>query len=476
MLLNELLGIDDVPAIVVGGLTSDSKRVRPGDLFIAYKGLRFDGHEYVDEAISRGAVAICAENSAPNDCRVPWIRVKDVSQRRGEFASRFFQRPASNMSLIGVTGTNGKTSVAYGTASLLGTTACVGTLGWGIPPTLCASPLTTLDPIAMQECLANLKKQRIDRAVLELSSHALDQGRIDELDIECAVFTNLTRDHLDYHKSLEHYREAKLKLFQRDELQHAVVNVDDSTGRQIVEILDERRIPYFTYGSDQHADLRWSDIEFHATGLSGVWTSPWGTTPFSLPYFGSAYVENAAAMLLVGLYFELKLSDLVERMRALPSIPGRMEFVRKEKCPTTVIDYAHTPDALRTTLSAIRQHHSGNVICVFGCGGDRDEGKRPQMAQIAGELANTVVVTSDNPRSEPPQQIVEDILSGFDDQNRALVEIDRTKAIQLAISLATSEDTVVVAGKGHERYQEIQGIRIPYSDRETLRNLLENVA
>lgn len=472
MLLSELLNRADVPPVVAGGLTSDSRAVRPGDVFIAYKGREFDGHEFVDEAARRGAVAICAERPPEKELSIPCVQVNDLADRRGELASKFYGYPGQEMHTIGVTGTNGKSSVAYGTASLLDSTACIGTLGWGMPPFLCSSSLTTVDPITMQRVMADLLKRGIRRAVVEVSSHALAQDRVGDLQISCGVFTNLTRDHLDYHSTMENYGRAKFRLFERPELHCGIVNIDDTFGKLIAEHLREQEIDCYTFGKSTMADLHWEDVDFVPNGIRGRWVSPWGSSRFSIPYRGPMYLSNAAAMLLVAVHCEMDFQEAVGRMHAAVQIPGRMEYVSKVGMPSIVLDYAHTPDALRAALEAVKSHTSGRVVCVFGCGGDRDQGKRPEMARVAQSLADYVVVTSDNPRFEDAMKIIEEVRDGFSGNAVHFEEQDRTKAIAHAIENAEKGDTVLVAGKGHERYQEIRGVRHPYSDRATIQTLM----
>lgn len=472
MQLRELLSRDDVPSIVVGGISSDSRSIRPGDLFVAYRGGEFDGHDFVDEAVKRGAVAVCAERAEQNGCSIPWIQIKDVERTRGSLAAKFYGYPARSMHVAGVTGTNGKSSVAYGSACLLDSTACIGTIGWGKPPGLCPSALTTLDPIALQANFRALVKRGIGQAVMEVSSHALDQDRVNDIAISCAVFTNLTRDHLDYHQSMQEYSDAKFKLFERSELKCGIVNVDDPLGRRIARHLTQQDTRCLKYGLASDADLRWTNVEYKSNGIRGTWLSPWGRKDFFIPYVGEMYIANAAAMLLVASYFGMDFQEAVEKMETAPQIPGRMEFFFESGLPSTVLDYAHTPDALRSALEAVRSHTTDRIVCVFGCGGDRDKGKRPEMARIAQELADFVVVTSDNPRNEPPMDIISDICEGFEEPAQFFVEPDRAKAIEFAVSHAQSGDTVLVAGKGHERYQEVGNLRMPYSDRAAIQKVI----
>lgn len=471
MPLSQLLDREDVPPVMVRGITSDSRSLRPGDLFIAYKGREFDGHKFVGEAIKRGAVAICAEREGSMRCNTPWIQVEDIEQKRGLLAAKFYGYPAQDMHVVGVTGTNGKSSVAFGSACLLDATASVGTLGWGTPPSLCPSPLTTVDPIAMQANFNDLLQRDIRQAVMEVSSHALDQGRVNDIDISCGVFTNLSRDHLDYHGSMDEYSDAKFKLFEREELQCGIVNVDDRLGQRIAEYLSYRNIRCLKYGVAANADLRWRNLEYATNGIRGTWLDECGESEFFIPYVGEMYVANAAAMLLVATYFGMDFQEAVDRMETAPQIPGRMEFFFEPDMPSTVLDYAHTPDALLSALKAVRRHTADRIVCVFGCGGDRDKGKRPEMARIAQAIADFVVVTSDNPRNEPPMDIIDDICDGFQGPVQYFIEPDRAKAIEFALSHAQSGDAVLVAGKGHERYQEVGNVRLPYSDRSAIQKV-----
>lgn len=472
MLLSEILNRRDVPNVEVTGISSDSRDVCPGDLFIAYRGTRFDGHSFVQDALQAGAVAICAELDQPLSFPIPWIQEPHIAVRQAEFAMRFYENPSQHLNVIGVTGTNGKTSVAHGIANLLESSAFMGTLGWGLSGVLEETSLTTMGPVDLQRCLSRLVEQDAKQVAIEVSSHALAQNRVNCVEFDGAVFTNLTRDHLDYHKSMRSYADAKMKLFEQPELRYGVVNLGDEFGRVIVDSLRRRNITCLTYGASSSADLTWSEVRHTSTGLSGRWLSPWGDEEFVLPYYGSMYVANAAAILLTALCNDYQLSDVVAQMRTLPPVPGRMEFVKRHGRLTVVIDYAHTPDALRHALVAVRAHAQGHVFCVFGCGGDRDVGKRSEMGRIAEMFADRVYLTSDNPRTEPPEAIVDDILRGIAEHDSVVVELDRDNAIQLAIDAATPQDVVLIAGKGQERFQEIQGQRIPYDDRMTVESTL----
>ena len=460
MSLAELLGRPDAPATVIGGLASDSRRVRPGDVFFAYHGSAFDGHEYAADAVAAGAVAVVSER--PVAVAVPNVVMDGVGRRIGGFARRFFDAPSDELDVVGVTGTNGKTTVAYNIARVAGTTGYMGTLGWGSPPSLCTADMTTADPITLLARLRELKRQGLSAAALEVSSHALDQGRVDAVDFAVGVFTNLGRDHLDYHGSIARYGAAKAKLFERPLARGAVVNADDALGRSILAELP-RDTPAVSYGVD--ADVRWEGIAYGSDGIAGQWRTPWGEAKFALPHFyGGFSVYNAAATLATCCLLGMPQRDVIDAMETLDAVPGRMQLVARS--PRVVVDYAHTPDALEAALQAIRSHvvGTGRVILVFGCGGDRDRGKRALMAQAAERGADLVIATSDNPRTESPERIIDDVAAGFRAPRHLLRISDRRQAIATALRRARTGDVVLLAGKGHERYQEVGGERVPFSD------------
>lgn len=476
---------------IVTGLATDSRRVAPGDLFLARTGALHDAHEHVPEAVRRGAVAVCSER--PVATTVPNVVIPDLQARLGGIAARFFDDPSAELTCIGVTGTNGKTSIAWLCAALLDDTACMGTLGWGLPPHLCPTALTTEDPVAVQRHLRRLADQRTQRVAMEASSHALDQGRVTDVRFDIAVFSNLTRDHLDYHVTMERYSMAKRKLFETPSLSAAVVNVDDPMGRRIAR---ELSIETVGFGSSAAAAVSWSDIVRHLDGIEGRWRTPWGSAAFRLPLFGDFSIANAAAALASACLAGARFDDVVARMYDVPPVPGRMQRVpptaaSSSRQPTVIVDFAHTPDALSAALRAARRHLVGSggrhdttapapdrsaaartLTCVFGCGGDRDRGKRALMARVAEQDADAVVVTSDNPRGEAPNAIVRDIVAGFAAPRSVTVEVERARAVRLAIERAGPGDVILLAGKGHETYQEISGHRIPYNDFDTARQAL----
>ena len=454
---------------VVTGLAVDSRRVTPGDLFLARAGSLHDAHDHVPEAVARGAAAVCSER--PVRAGVPNVVLPGLRTRLGAIAARFHDDPSARLECIGVTGTNGKTSIAWLCAATLDGTAFVGTLGWGRPPRLCPTGLTTEDPVVLQRRLRRLLDGGATRVAMEASSHALDQGRVADVRFDIAVLSNLTRDHLDYHGTMERYASAKRRLFETASLSAAVVNVDDPLGRDLAE---RPAVETVTYGTAADAAVSWSDLAWRPDGIEGRWRSPWGSARFRLPLFGDFSVHNAAAALSTACVLGARIDDIVARMASMPPVPGRMQPVAAPGSggPTVIVDYAHTPDALGAALAAARRHVPGALTCVFGCGGNRDRGKRPLMAAAAEAGADAVVLTSDNPRDEAPGAIIEDTLAGFDRPGDVTVEVDRTRAVRLAIGGGGAGDVVLIAGKGHEDYQEVAGRRVPYSDAEAAREAL----
>lgn len=458
---------------VVTGLAVDSRRVTPGDLFLARAGALHDGHDHVPEAVAHGAVAVCSER--PVTAGVPNVVLPELRRRLGAIAARFYDDPSAPLTCIGVTGTNGKTSIAWLCAATLDETAFVGTLGWGLPPHLCPTTLTTENPVVLQRRLRSLLDGGVARVAMEASSHALDQGRVADVRFDIAVLSNLTRDHLDYHGTMERYANAKRKLFQTPSLSAAVVNADDPLGQ---DLAGQPAVETITYGTAPDAAVSWSDLAWRPDGIEGRWRSPWGRSRFHLPLFGDFSVGNAAAALSTACLLGARIDDVVGRMASMPPVPGRMQPVAAPASggPTVIVDYAHTPDALGAALAAARRHLPGALTCVFGCGGDRDRGKRPLMAATAEAAADTVVLTSDNPRGESPGAIIEDTLAGFDRPGDVTVEVDRARAVRLAIEGGGPGDVVLIAGKGHEDYQEVAGRRVPYSDVEAAREVLADLA
>jgi UDP-N-acetylmuramoyl-L-alanyl-D-glutamate--2,6-diaminopimelate ligase len=400
----------------------------------------------------------------------------DARRRAGRIAARLAGDPSNRLGCIAITGTNGKTSVAYFVAQLLSAvglpTGFGGTLGWGFGDRLCAGGLTTEDAVTVQRRLAKLASEGARWVALEASSHALDQDRIEAVQLDIAAFTNLTRDHLDYHGDMASYAAAKRKLFEFPGLRRGVVNLDDPLGVELFES-KSTTLELLSVGRSPAADIRFGELSFGAEGTRGILETPWGRHEVAVPVYGEFTFHNFAMALAISCLAGASIAPLLAAAAALRSPPGRMEFVRVPGRPVVVVDYAHTPDALHKALAAARAHSDGRLVCVFGCGGDRDPGKRSLMAEAVERCADVAVVTNDNPRGERPEAIAEAVRAGFSSAASITVELNRERAIKVAIELAGPAGVVMVAGKGHEAYQEIAGERVPYSDIDTVQRVLE---
>lgn len=474
----------------ISGIELDSRKLGAGALFLACKGAATDGRRFIAEAIGKGVGAVLVEADetwvdAHEEASVPVIPVAELPRKVGMLAARFYGEPARTLRLVGVTGTNGKTTCALLIASHLQALGyhcgVIGTLGFGMSGAKLQSfgqgPGTTPDAVKFQEVLAGLKEQRADTVVMEVSSHGLDQYRVDVDDVSVGVFTNLSRDHLDYHLSMEAYAAAKRRLFTGRRLQAAVLNLDDACSAGTRALLDAG-VSCLTFSLDNPAaDIHATRIAFTAAGLSMQVMTPWGGFAMESPLLGSFNAANLLCTLATVLACEQH-SDVFDpvhiatALSGLQPVPGRMQLVAAAPV-TVVVDYAHTPDGLEKALQAVREHGGGRLTCVVGCGGERDRGKRPQMAAVAERLADSVILTSDNPRSEVPQTIIDDMLAGISRRDTVVVEADRARAIALAIGRAAAGDVVLLAGKGHEDYQEIAGARLPFNDVERALSALQ---
>lgn len=468
-------------------ITSDSRQVCAGSLFLAYPGAHSDGRNYIAQAIQAGATAVAweSQNFIWSDAwKVPNVAVTDLKNQVSEIAAEFYQHPSRRLSVIGVTGTNGKTSVSQWIVqalSILGKKAAViGTIGNGfgcdLTQTLTEATNTTPDAILLQAMLANYVKHGADAVAMEVSSHGLHQGRVNGVAFDIAVLTNLSRDHLDYHETMEDYAAAKQKLFAWPGLGVAILNVDDAFGQSIADSLKVQNKPLLTYGLLQ-GDVRGTALQLHQQGLTMQVTTPQGEALINASVLGRFNAYNLLAVLATLLALDVNLHDAVDAIAKIKPVLGRMQQLGGDEKPLLVVDYAHTPDALTKVLSTLKEQLGddgarGKLICVFGCGGDRDAGKRPLMGEVATKLADTVIVTSDNPRSEDPMQIIAQVMAGA--TGDCQVEADRASAITMAVNLACKGDIVLIAGKGHERYQEIAGLKVPFSDVEVAENALEH--
>jgi UDP-N-acetylmuramoyl-L-alanyl-D-glutamate--2,6-diaminopimelate ligase len=474
-----------LPALDVSDIATHSGEVMPGALFLACPGTHAHGLRFLSDALARGASAVAWE-PAPGlppptlPAAVAGIAVPELRRHLGDIANRFFAQPSAVLSVSGITGTNGKTTVAWLVTQALGRlgrcAGYIGTLGHGIGTRVVADVLTTPGCITMHRHLRELAAGGASHVVTEVSSHALDQGRVDGVHFRVAAFTNLTRDHLDYHGDLDAYRRAKARLFLECAPQQAVINVGDAYGRELAGRLPAgtRLISVAAGGDDAplpEAALTAQRISGGPAGQRIRLRGTWGEAELSSPLWGAFNTENLGVAAGILLAEGFTLDETAGALAGCDAPPGRMERIGPGR-PAVVVDFAHTPDALRRVLLALRQHASGSIWCVFGCGGERDPGKRPLMGQVAEELADQVVVTSDNPRGEDPMMIIENILAGLRHRDRAKVEPDRAKAIAEAIRKAGKSDVILIAGKGHETYQEVAGRRVPFSDRDVVRGIM----
>ena len=476
--------------VKIARLMTDSRAVKPGDTFIAYPGTQADGRQYIPQAIANGANAVIYEELVSgrevhgfnwsNAWNVPHLAVRDLRHHAGEIADHVYGQPSGKLWMVGVTGTNGKTSCSHWLAqsfSAVGKkSALVGTLGNGFPGALQATLNTTPDAIQLHGLLADYVQQDAQAVMMEVSSHALTQGRVNGVRYDVALLTNLSRDHLDYHGDMQSYAAAKRRLFDWQQLKYAVINLDDAFGVETALQLMETEVEVVGYGLNDDAlklagrhGLRMvygGELKLDGQGIALQVHSSWGGAELRSPLLGRFNAENLLGALAVLLVSGVELADAVRELEKVRAVPGRMQALGGEGKPTVVVDYAHTPDALEKVLQTLREVAAGNngkLICVFGCGGDRDRGKRPMMGKVAEQLADACIVTSDNPRSEQPQEIIASIVAGMGGSNHRIVE-DRSAAIAQAICGAQMADTVLLAGKGHELYQEINGVKHPFSD------------
>ncbi|MCL2084243.1 MAG: UDP-N-acetylmuramoyl-L-alanyl-D-glutamate--2,6-diaminopimelate ligase [Oscillospiraceae bacterium] len=448
------------PDTRVGRLCADSRAVKPGDTFVAVRGLTVDGHDFIDQALKNGASLIFTQRPLPGD--VPHVRFDGLSL--AALSAKYYDYPAQKLIMTGVTGTNGKTTVThivYGILSRMGLKA--GLIGTN------NTARTTPDALELQAMLAGMVSDGCTHCVMEVSSHALEQGRVEHVRYKAAAFTNLTRDHLDFHGDMERYYQAKRKLFGHADA--AVVNISDQYGIRLAGGID---CPCLTFSAAGGAALYASDIEMShgSVGFTAVYDGNRARTEWRSP--GRFSVENALAALGCGLMLGLGLEEQARLLPEIPPVKGRMEAAPYSDDFTVLIDYAHTPDGLENALLAVRGFAEGRIITVFGCGGDRDREKRPRMGEIATRLSDYTIVTSDNPRGEKPSDIISDIVAGC--KARYTVTADRREAIGEALARAERGDVVLLCGKGHETYQEIGGVKYPMDEREIVREYRERSA
>jgi UDP-N-acetylmuramoyl-L-alanyl-D-glutamate--2,6-diaminopimelate ligase len=483
-----------IEALKITRLTNDSRAVKDGDTFVAYPGQSLDGRDYIGQAIASGAAAVIWERRGfrwKSEWRRPNVGLRHLRRHAGVIASRVHGHPSRGLHVVGVTGTNGKTTCSQWIAQALARAghrcAVIGTLGQGFRLPLQPIANTTPDALWLHAQLAEFARRGARAVAMEVSSIGLDQDRVAGVEFDVALFTNLTRDHLEYHRTMRRYREAKARLFAWETLKHAVINLDDAFGVELARRCRRPGLKVIGYGfgkmrgparGPRVARVAGSNLVTGARGVSFDVTTPWGGARVESGALGRHNASNLLGTLATLLASGIPLKKAVAALSALRPVPGRLERLGGGRKPLVVVDYAHTPDALRQVLTTLREvldsrptTHDPRLICVFGCGGERDPGKRPLMGRIAARLADRSIVTSDNPRGEDPHEIIADILSGVR-RGEVGVNADRRGAILGAVAQARGGDIVLVAGKGHEAYQEIRGVRHPFSDAQVAREAL----
>ncbi|WP_166243824.1 UDP-N-acetylmuramoyl-L-alanyl-D-glutamate--2,6-diaminopimelate ligase [Paenibacillus turpanensis] len=469
------------------GIATDSRKVAAGQLFICLPGHTVDGHQYAPDAVAQGAAALVVERELELD--VPQLIVPDARYAMAVIANHYYQYPSRSVNVIGVTGTNGKTTTTYLIEKILedhgARVGLMGTIRVKIGDVSYEAERTTLDAADLQHNLRKMADAGCTYCVMEVSSHALEQGRVKGVRFRTAVFTNLTQDHLDYHQTMENYREAKGLLFSRlgnsdaadpADRRCAVLNADDPASAYFAGLTSAQLI---TYGVDRTADVRALDVKLSAQGVEFIMSTFAGEVPMRLNMLGKFNVYNALAAAAAALAEGVPLEHIKASLESIPGVEGRVEAVNEGQSFAVLVDYAHSPDGLQNVLSTVKEFAEKRIITVFGCGGDRDRTKRPIMGRIAAEYSDYVIVTSDNPRSEEPNAILKDIEQGiaeygYPKQRYELIE-DRRQAIEKAIEMAGPEDVVLIAGKGHETYQIIQGVTHDFDDRVVAANAIRRI-
>ena len=465
----------------VAGIAYDSRRVTPGMVFVAIPGQRTDGHDFINTAIERGATAIICERNGAFPQRATKIKVADVREALARAAISFYQHPSAKLKVIGITGTNGKTTVAFITKTILEAagikTGLIGTVQYEIGERVIPAQRTTPESLEVQQMMAQMLRADCEACVMEVSSHALEQKRVFGVEFDVGIFTNLTRDHLDYHGTMERYFAAKTKLFtalaQGAKKAAAVINLDDAFGARLAGTA--RAELELTYGLEKAARLRATQVQLKKDGSRFAVETPDRRFVCRLPLIGRHNIYNALAAVGAGIALKINVLTIQAALNALPPVPGRLQTISLGQPFGVYVDYAHTDDALKNVLTTLRELTKGRVLLAFGCGGNRDAGKRAKMGRVAAELADFTLITSDNPRKEEPAKIAAQIEEGYRSAraDRYAVELDRRRAINRIIGEAEAGDTVLIAGKGHETYQEFEDTVVPFDDRLHAHEALE---
>ena len=487
----------------IGSIHYRAQNVQPGGLFVAIEGLAADGHDFVDEAVARGALAIVTQKPVNQEATI--IEVENSRKALAAVSDRFYTSPSQKLIMIGITGTNGKTTTVFLVERILVkagfNVGVIGTLNYRYGGKTFSSPMTTPESLDLQRILADMLKDGVTHVVMEVTSHAIDLHRVDHCRFDVAVFTNLTQDHLDYHGNMESYWQCKKRMFTemlnsgpKKNRGSAVLNHNDEKGRELLSLFSEKAGPssVLSVGTAAGNNIRPQNIEYDLTGMKGRITTPGGTFEFKSSLVGRYNLENILCATGAGIALNLSLDAIKAGLEEVAGIPGRLESIANDIERFVYVDYAHTPDALDNVLSVLKKLAAGKIICVFGCGGNRDSAKRPQMGAIASRLCDLTVITSDNPRTEPPRKIIDQILEGTKkaavheytpldlaagfQQRGYVVEPDRKNAIQLAVLASRPGDTVLIAGKGDETYQIIKESIVPFDDRAEARAALSALA
>jgi len=462
---------DKITNVNVTGIHYDSRKIKPGNIFVAMRGHKTDGHHYIAQAIQNGACAIVAETGHQDNSKSIFIHVPDSRYALACLAQIFYDNPSQKLCLIGITGTNGKTTTAYLIENILKAngyqTGVISTIEYRYHNRVVPNPLTTPESLDLQRVFFEMQSSGVTHVIMEVSSHALALNRVVGCAYDVVVFTNLTQDHLDFHQTMGDYWQCKQKLFyppyvEQKENVHAVINCDDDYG---LKLKDNVQIQKIHVGESATNDIYYQNPDISLSGISGSICTPKGTLSLQSSLTGHHNLENILCATGVGIALDISIDAVLSGISQTLSVPGRLERLTEFTDRYVFVDYAHTPDALENVIQSIRQSITRRLITVFGCGGDRDRGKRPLMGKVAASLSDVCIITSDNPRSEPPEAIINDICKGIPDSKSYIVEPDRKKAIELAIIKSCPEDVVLIAGKGHETYQILNNKTIDFDDR-----------
>lgn len=463
--------------IDVTGISYDSRNINRGDVFVAIEGYKVDGHDYINDALKKEAKAIIVQRDVLFDTEATLIKVKETRQALAKMSSEFFNSPSSKFDLIGVTGTNGKTSTTYIAESIFRAgnrkTGIIGTIGSQINGEHIETKNTTPESLELQQVFDQMLKSGIDSCIMEVSSHSLELSRVAYCNFDVGVFTNITKDHLDYHKTIENYFNAKKKLFYMTS-KYNIINIDDEYGKKLIEELSKLNTPLLTYGIEKKADIYATDIIFMATGVNFRLHTPKGSISVNMNIPGAFTVYNALAAVSCAYVYDIALEDIKKGLEQIKGVKGRFEVIPTNRDFTVIIDFAHTADALEKVLCVIDQFAEGRKIAVFGAGGDRDITRRAPMGEVAGRHCDLCIVTSDNPRTEEPQKIIDDIVEGVKKVNGNYITIvNRKEAIEYAIKNSRPKDIILLAGKGHETYTIIGEKVLPFDESKIVKEALE---